>query len=70
MRKKDNLEFFLQNKLNAKGKTIVIAILFFLWLRFAPDLYFMFKFFGVVILLSIGIVTYELIFYKKIYKGR
>ena len=29
MREKDKLEFFLQNKLNAKRKTIVILILFF-----------------------------------------
>lgn len=68
MREKDKLEFFLQNKLNAKGKTIVILILFFLWLKYSTDLYFMFKFFGVIIILSLLITIYELIFYKKIYK--
>ena len=52
MREKDKLEFFLQNKLNAKRKTIVILILFF-WLRFSTDLYFMFKFFGVIVILSL-----------------
>ena len=68
MGEKDKLEFFLQNKLNAKRKTIVILILFFLWLRFSTDLYFMFKFFGVIVILSLLITIYELIFYKKIYK--
>lgn len=68
MRKKDKLEFFLQNKLNAKGKALVIIFLFFLWLRYSTDLYFMLKFFGVIIILSLLITIYELIFYKKIYK--
>lgn len=68
MREKDKLEFFLQNKLNAKGKFIVIIILFFLWLRYSIDLYFMLKFFGVVMILSLLITIYELVFYKKIYK--
>ena len=68
MRKKDKLEFFLQNKLNLKGKALVIVLLLFLWLRYATDLSFMFKFFGIVILLSLGVIVYELIFYQKIYK--
>lgn len=68
MREKDKLEFFLQNKLNAKGKAIIIIILLFLWLRYSTDLYFMFKFFGVIIILSLLITIYELVFYKKIYK--
>ena len=65
MREKDKLEFFLQNKLNAKKKNHCHTYLIFLWLRFSTDLYFMFKFFGVIVILSLLITIYELIFYKK-----
>ncbi|MFI3605892.1 hypothetical protein [Vagococcus fluvialis] len=68
MREKDKLEFFLQNKLNAKGKFIVIVILFFLWLKFSTNLFFMLKFFGVSIIIAVLLTIYELFFYKKIYK--
>lgn len=68
MREKDKLEYFLQNRLTAKGKFVVILGLFFLWLRYATDLYFMLKFFGIVIIVSLLVLIYELIFYKKIYK--
>ncbi|APB31841.1 MULTISPECIES: hypothetical protein [Vagococcus] len=68
MRKKDGLEYFLQNKLNARGKLIVILFLFYLWLRYSTNLYVMLKFFVVVALISLVVLIYELIFYKKIYK--
>lgn len=68
MRKKDGLEYFLQNKLNARGKLIVILFLFYLWLRYSTNLYVMLKFFAVVALISLVVLIYELIFYKKIYK--
>lgn len=68
MRKKDGLEYFLQNKLNVRGKLIVIIFLFYLWLRYATNLYVMLKFFIVVALISLVVLIYEIIFYKKIYK--
>ncbi|MGX4685443.1 hypothetical protein JNUCC83_00855 [Vagococcus sp. JNUCC 83] len=68
MRKKDKLEYFLQNKLNAKGKFIVILVLFYLWLKYSTNLYLMLKFFAIVALVSLLVFIYELIFYNKIYK--
>lgn len=68
MRKKDKLEYFLQNKLNAKGKFIVILVLFYLWLKYSTNLYLMLKFFAIVALVSLLVFIYELIFYNKLYK--
>ena len=68
MRKKDGLEYFLQNKLNARDKLIVIFFLFYLWLRYATNLYVMLKFFVVVAFISLAVLIYEIIFYKNIYK--
>lgn len=68
MRKKDKLEYFLQNKLNAKGKFIVILVLFYLWLKYSTNLYLMLKFFAIVALVSLVVFIYELIFYNKLYK--
>ncbi|WP_457403723.1 hypothetical protein [Vagococcus martis] len=62
------IRVFLTNKLNARGKLIVILFLFYLWLRYSTNLYVMLKFFVVVALISLVVLIYELIFYNKIYK--
>lgn len=68
MKKKDKLEFFLQNKLSLRGKLLIISLLLILWLKVSPNLYFMLIFFGASLILSVVVMLYELIFYKNIYK--
>lgn len=68
MKKKDKLEFFLQNKLSLRGKLLVISLLLILWLKVSSNLYFMILFFGASLILSVVVMLYELIFYKNIYK--
>lgn len=69
MREKDKLEAFIKDRLGLKGKLVVIFCLFFLWLRYSHNLGVMIKFFGIMIVISIATIIYELINYKKFIKS-
>lgn len=67
-KKEDKLENYIKYYMSAIEKVALIIFLFFLWLKFSTDLFAMFIFFGISIVISIILTIYELIFYKNIYK--